>query len=69
MIFTNQNGITTGSAQASDIRTKIEAIAKAVGVPFTALIASNDDQYRKPNVGMWKHFTLVLNEGKEVDLE
>ena len=34
---------------------------------MAAFIASNDDEYRKPNVGMWKHFLTTNND--DVDLK
>jgi len=36
---------------------------------MTALIASNDDENRKPNLGMWKHFVKIVNENTEPILD
>ena len=39
VIFTNQAGIATGTVKAFDIKHKIEAIIREVGVPMQAMIA------------------------------
>jgi bifunctional polynucleotide phosphatase/kinase len=32
-------------------------------------VASDDDTYRKPNLGMWKFFVGTMNETVKVNLE
>lgn len=61
VIFTNQKGISTGQTKAQDIKTKIENIAKDVGVEMHAVIATKDDAYRKPGTKMWDLF--IQNNG------
>ena len=35
---------------------------------MAALIASTDDEYRKPTTGMWKAFEEIFNKKVKVDL-
>lgn len=67
MIFTNQGGIQKGHTAEKDIQKKIEKLQEGMGVPLTALIASSEDQFRKPLKGMWEFFRKSLNK-EEVDM-
>ena len=67
VIFTNQKGISTGNTKAEDIKTKIEDIGKDVGIQMQAIIATEDDEFRKPGTKMWDLF-LTHNDGK-VDMK
>ena len=69
VIFTNQNGISKGHATEAQIKQKIEDITKQLGVPIQALIASADDQYRKPSLTFWEHFANNMNGKETVDLK
>ena len=53
VIITNQAGIGTGKVKADDIKKKIHDIRKVCGVPMSALIATEDDKYRKPLTDSW----------------
>jgi bifunctional polynucleotide phosphatase/kinase len=68
VIFTNQNGIAKGHANANDIKKKIETLQKELEIPLTALIATEDDMFRKPSLGMWKFFVDSLNGKVVVDV-
>lgn len=37
-------------------------IAEQLNVPIAALIASKDDEYRKPTTGMWTFFYDNVNK-------
>ena len=67
VIFTNQNGISTGNQPVADIKGKILDIIKDVGVPMSAFVASADDLYRKPAVNMWSFMTAQHNGGIPVN--
>ena len=67
VIFTNQNGISTGNQPAGDIKGKILDLIKDVGVPMGAFVASADDLYRKPALQMWSYFQDHCNGGIAVD--
>ena len=56
MIFTNQKGISTGATQAADIQNKIETITQEMGVEMAAVLATEDDEFRKPGTKMWDLF-------------
>ena len=43
-------------------------IAEQFNLPIAALVASTDDEYRKPTTGMWKFFVENVNKKVEVDL-
>ena len=44
-------------------------IADELNIPIAALIASANDEYRKPTTGMWKYFEENINKKIKVDLE
>ena len=46
---------------------KIASMEDHLGIPLQACIASNWDEHRKPNTGMWKHFVTKMNQGVVVD--
>ena len=68
VIFTNQNGISTGNQSAAEIKGKILDIIKDCGVPMSAFIASADDLYRKPATHGWQFMIDKCNGGIQVDL-
>ena len=43
-------------------------ISEQLDVPMAVMIASADDEYRKPTPGMWKFFLNNVNKKVEVDL-
>ena len=47
----------------------MDEILQGAGVPATVYAATLKDENRKPEVGMWTHFTQNSNDGKEVDKE
>lgn len=69
VIFTNQNGISTGNQSAAEIKGKILDIIKDCGVPMSAFIASADDLYRKPATHGWQFMIEKCNGGVPVDLK
>jgi len=62
VIFTNQKGISNGKSKESDITLKIENIQKSLGIPLMAFIATEDDYYRKPSIGLWKLLFEEFNQ-------
>ena len=67
VIFTNQQGITTGKTTKAEFRTKMEAIANKLQLPFYVIAALAKDCYRKPCLGGWDYFIECENGGVEVD--
>lgn len=43
---------------------KIIDVEKELGIPLTAIFAIEEDEYRKPDVGMWTYFMNNLNAGR-----
>ena len=73
VIFTNQNGINGSKgwdeSKATMIRGKIDDLAKELGIPLFAFIATSDDTYRKPSTGMWDFMVKQLNGGTSPNLD
>lgn len=67
VIFTNQNGISTGHQSSSDIQGKILDLIRDVGVPLSAFVASADDLYRKPATDMFAFMSSRCNGGLAVN--
>lgn len=57
VIFTNQNGIQKGHTKAEDIKKKVANIASSLGIEMQVVVATGDDEFRKPGTGMWTLFT------------
>jgi bifunctional polynucleotide phosphatase/kinase len=56
VIFSNQLGISTGKCLLGTIQSRINLIKNATGINPHVFIATHDDKYRKPHVGMFKQF-------------
>ena len=44
-------------------------ITDELKIPIAVLIATTNDQYRKPTTGMWKFFEETVNKKVKVDLQ
>eukprot|EP00331_Platyophrya_macrostoma_P032117 CAMPEP_0176443550 /NCGR_PEP_ID=MMETSP0127-20121128/22504_1 /TAXON_ID=938130 /ORGANISM="Platyophrya macrostoma, Strain WH" /LENGTH=610 /DNA_ID=CAMNT_0017828829 /DNA_START=72 /DNA_END=1904 /DNA_ORIENTATION=- len=56
VIFSNQSGIGNkgwDESKAKDIRGKIIDLQKSAGIPIGAVIATKEDNFRKPSTAMW----------------
>ncbi len=62
VIVSNQKGISLGHTTAQELRKKVEALSKVFGVEMSCFMATDDDQYRKPNLGIWKYLTSSHNK-------
>ena len=67
VIFTNQNGIKLGKVSQESVSGKIMDLAEELGIPLIALLATDKDHWRKPNVTMWQYFEAELNNGVGID--
>lgn len=67
VFFTNQAGIEKKKTKASDIQSKINDIASALGFPLQAFASTGENIYRKPYTGAWDFFVSKCNGGKEAD--
>lgn len=68
VIFTNQAGISSGKTTRPNIKTKIERIITALGVPVQAFVATGDNCFRKPSTGMWQTLCDVKNDDVAIDM-
>ncbi|KAK3283671.1 hypothetical protein CYMTET_8641 [Cymbomonas tetramitiformis] len=71
VIFSNQNGIkkAISGKKAMETKSRIDNFSKEVQVPIQAFCATQKDEYRKPEVGMWKYMLRHNNEGLEPDMD
>lgn len=70
VIFSNQAMIKsalTGKA-ATNFKAKLDCILKGAGVNAAVFAATQKDSNRKPEIGMWDHFTAKCNGCATVDL-
>ncbi|GLC56035.1 hypothetical protein PLESTB_001057500 [Pleodorina starrii] len=70
VIFTNQGGIKSAvtGKMAEKVKGRIDAVVGELGIPCQVFAATMDDQYRKPEGGMWEFFTQNANGGVQPDL-
>ncbi|ETV78007.1 polynucleotide kinase 3'-phosphatase, variant 1 [Aphanomyces astaci] len=54
VIFSNQSGLSKGRVGATELKTKIQAIAAQLNLPLRVFLMSADDHMRKPRTGAWK---------------
>jgi len=69
VVFSNQNGISTGKQNASDIMGKLQDMCADINVPMQAFCASHADKFRKPSSEMFHTFVSKFNGGVEVNME
>lgn len=62
VIISNQKGISLGYTTLKEIQTKIEKWSASVGVEMSVLLATENDQYRKPLPGSWEYIQKTLNK-------
>jgi len=67
VIMTNQGGIEKGHTTAQEVQRKIQKLVEFIGVPIQALISPYKNYYRKPSIGMWRHFCDKMNGGVKPD--
>lgn len=69
VIFTNQLGIEKGKTNPEHIKIKVANIAFSMDVEMQVFVASSEDEFRKPGLGMWNLFTNKYNGGIKVDMK
>lgn len=62
VIMSNQYGIRNGKQNKDEWMAMIEQVTAALGVPMYVIAATEDNDYRKPNTGMWDYYTCTLNQ-------
>ena len=68
VIMSNQGGIGMGYQDKLQWMNKVERIASQLGLPMYVLAATEENKYRKPNVGMWEYYKCRLNQFMETDM-
>ena len=68
VIISNQKGISKGQTTAATVQGKIDDLQKDCGVPLCAILATEDDEYRKPSPCMW-HFMSEKMVNGEIDMK
>jgi len=64
VIFTNQKSTTDNKKEFN--KSRVNNLIKMLGLPVIALISLSDDQYRKPNVRMYKLLETLIPNIKKV---
>lgn len=62
VIVSNQNGVAKGHVTVDTLRKKVEMFSKDFGIEMSAVMATQDDAFRKPLPGMWKYIETSLNK-------
>lgn len=68
VILTNQAGVSSGKTKVPDIKQKIENVIDELGVPVQAFVATGDNYFRKPLIGMWQALCEHKNDNVTVDM-
>jgi bifunctional polynucleotide phosphatase/kinase len=70
VVFTNQAMIKSAlmGKAATNFKAKMDSILKSAGVDAAVFAATQKDSNRKPEAGMWDHFTAKCNGNAKVDL-
>ena len=61
VIFTNQSRIGNSKLSISEFNQKINNIQKKLNINMIVLVATINDYYRKPHIGMWKYLETLIN--------
>lgn len=67
VIISNQKGVSTGKMNANDLKKRFGDTLTKIGVPCLVLIATHDDIYRKPRIGLWQYFVDIEQPGMTID--
>ncbi|CAA2975972.1 Hypothetical predicted protein [Olea europaea subsp. europaea] len=68
VIFTNQNGIGLNIVPLDEVQQRIELVTKRLDIPCTVFMATEQDEFRKPRLGMYRLFTESFNDSMPLDL-
>lgn len=67
VVVSNQSGIGKGTGDKSKHRQKLDAIQKELGLPLLVLVATGDDEFRKPRAGAWAWLASAAGGGLAPD--
>ncbi|XP_028397112.1 uncharacterized protein LOC114520949 isoform X2 [Dendronephthya gigantea] len=69
VIMSNQGGIGLGLQDKLEWMEKIEDITSQLNIPIFVLAATKENNYRKPDVGMWEYYYCTLNQFKMINMK
>lgn len=61
VIFSNQMGISKGHLNETDLIEKIKAIKNKLNIQFIFIASKEDDNFRKPRIGMYEYIEKKIN--------
>merc|ERR1740121_110810 len=67
VVVSNQSGIGKGTGDKSKHRQKLDAIQRELGLPLLVLVATGDDEFRKPRTGAWAWLSSAAGGGLAPD--
>lgn len=68
VIFSNQLKAGKDTIKATQLQKKVDALQIVLGVPLLACLATADDIYRKPCIGMWNRLCSDFSSGISIDM-
>ncbi len=61
IIITNQLGVSKNKITVDELQQKIDTISKEINIDMMAILATNDNKYRKPRIGSWEHIESLMS--------
>jgi bifunctional polynucleotide phosphatase/kinase len=68
VIFTNQGGVAANRIDETFVKIRMEGIAAELAIPVAFYVATAQNQFRKPSVGMWE-FCVADMRPNGIDIE
>ena len=68
VIASNQKGVSTGATKLHDLFDKVMDFSTQFDFPLAVMLATHEDIFRKPCIGMWEYYRDNLNDGLEISL-
>jgi bifunctional polynucleotide phosphatase/kinase len=69
IITTNQKGVSLGHTTTKELSQKVEQFSSELGIEISCLMATQDDNFRKPLTGMWQYIGATLNKDFKIDMD
>ena len=69
MVFSNQGniGIETQGEIATQIKAYVDAFLTEAEIPLLVMLASQHNEFRKPNLGMWDYLESICDAHVNID--
>lgn len=68
VVVSNQLGLSKQKIDLNDLKERFGRSIQKIDAPCLILIASQDDTYRKPRIGLWDYFRTTIQPEMAVDL-